>query len=176
MRYSNHGQKCWDNLPKLTLLTSNRILHFAFSFSSVVNPSLPTQCWKTLRACLFASNIDKAGRGVYLSRQERGEFTLRKKAGNIHVSKLFVHDWGLLLAFHDSEEDCLKGIGPLFQLLRIKNKTIATLFPRSAPSACLLVLSLIWISTSAAIDQSACYGLSIEALSLGFSAVKAYME
>ena len=51
----------------------------------------PKQCCKTLRGCVF-SNIEEGGRRGYLSREEREEFTPRKKVGNFHVSATFVHD------------------------------------------------------------------------------------
>ena len=58
-------------------------------FSFVVNPSPPPpkQCWKTLRGCLFVSDIEKGGRGSCPSRGERVEFAPRKEVGSFHVSK-----------------------------------------------------------------------------------------
>ena len=77
------------NAFKLTILV---ILFFWMKthFSSVVNPlPPPKQCCKTLRWCLFVSNIEKGGRGGYLSRWERGEFTTRENnyVGNFHMSQ-----------------------------------------------------------------------------------------
>ena len=49
-------------------------------FSSVVTPHPSKQCCKPLRGCsFFVSSIENRGRGGYLSRGERGEFTSRKK-------------------------------------------------------------------------------------------------
>ena len=50
------------------------------SFSSVVTPSSPKQCCKTLRGCLFVSNVENGERGGYLSQREN-------KVGNFHVSQ-----------------------------------------------------------------------------------------
>ena len=37
---------------------------------------------KTLHGCLLVSNIEKGERGGYLSPEEKGEFTPKKKFGN----------------------------------------------------------------------------------------------
>ena len=53
-------------------------------FSSVVTPQSPCplkQCCKTLPICLFVSNIEKGGRGGYLSRGERERRTYTKEKG-----------------------------------------------------------------------------------------------
>ena len=73
--------------------TNNRILHLnenGFFICSHPLPPLPKQCCKMLRGCLFVSNIEKGGRGGYLSRGEGGEFIPRKKVGNFHVSQHFL--------------------------------------------------------------------------------------
>ena len=54
-------------------------------FSSVVTSSPLKQCCKTLRGCLFVSNIEKGGRGGNLERGKRGEFTPRVKTLVIFV-------------------------------------------------------------------------------------------
>ena len=59
-------------------------------FSSIVNPLPPKQCCKSLRWCLFVSNIEKGGRGGYLSRRERGEFTSRE---NMMVISICLNDF-----------------------------------------------------------------------------------
>jgi len=41
---------------------------------------------------MFISNIEKGGRGGYLSRRERGEFTQREKVGNC-VSTTLASAW-----------------------------------------------------------------------------------
>lgn len=48
---------------------------------------------KTLHGCLLVSNIEKGERGGYLSPEEKGEFTPKKKVGNFScVSTAFLHD------------------------------------------------------------------------------------
>ena len=49
------------------------------SFSSVLLPPFPQPMLQTPHGCLFVSNIEKGGRGGYLSWWERGEFTPREK-------------------------------------------------------------------------------------------------
>ena len=48
-------------------------------FSSVLLPPFPQPMLQTPHGCLFVSNIEKGGRGGYLSWWERGEFTPREK-------------------------------------------------------------------------------------------------
>ena len=48
---------------------------------------------KTLHGCLLVSNTEKRERGGYLSPEEKGEFTPKKKVGNFScVSTAFLHD------------------------------------------------------------------------------------
>ena len=49
------------------------------SFSSVILPPFPQPMLQMPRGYLFASNIEKEGRGGYLSWGERGELTPREK-------------------------------------------------------------------------------------------------
>ena len=56
-------------------------------FSSVITPTPTKQCCKTLRKCLFVSNIENGERGGYFSRRNRAEFSPRKKGGNFNVSQ-----------------------------------------------------------------------------------------
>ena len=46
---------------------------------SVVTPSSPKQCCKTLRGCSFVSNIENGERGGYLSQREGAELTNQGK-------------------------------------------------------------------------------------------------
>ena len=65
-------------------------------FSSVILPPFPQPVLQTPRGCLFVSNIEKGGRGGYLSWGERGEFTPREKRLVIVVCLNDFFPWLLL--------------------------------------------------------------------------------
>jgi len=85
---------CKTNAFKLTIIP---FFWIKTHFSSIVNPLHPKQCCKTLRWCLFVSNIEKGGRGGYLSRLERGEFTTRENMMIISICLNNFCPWLLLL-------------------------------------------------------------------------------
>ena len=76
------------------------------------HPSPLKQCCKTLRRCLFVSNIEKGERGGYFLRRDRAEFALRKKGGNFNVSQQLLSMIVAAQVLSESMAAVLKTFGP----------------------------------------------------------------